>query len=147
MTIADNLKVLAHSIRAIPGRMGIRVHSIQLVISDWSGLHSGDGTRTDSFTKILETGQNPKVAWMTDEERALADLSSGSVKIGPITADHGAVSRLSLIRGKDLQDTDARYIKITGPKHPNGASYRIKTLITHKAIHYFIIASPAEVKS
>jgi hypothetical protein len=145
MTLADDLKSLAHGIRAIPGQLGIRPHSVALVESTWSGANSGDGAREDYSTPILESGQNPKVRWLSDEELAVGGLSSGVVDIGPITSDHATVRRLAALRGDELQDSDARYLRIVGPKHPNGAKYQILELRVDRAIHYKIRVAPVEV--
>ena len=144
MTLAASLKTLAGNIRGIPGALGIYVHSVSLFTSSYSGTHTGDGTRTDTTTPLLESGQNPKVAWLSDEDIAVGSLSSGTIEIGPITSDHDAVSRIALIRGDTLADGDTRYVLVTGPKHPNGAEYKITDVRSHKAIHYILRAEPAE---
>lgn len=144
MSLADDLKPMLTSIRAIPGELGLRPHSVTLVESSWSGAHSGDGTRTDVQTAFLETGQNPKVRWLGDDELAMAGLASGAVDIWPITSDHAAIARLADMRGDDLSDSDARYLLITGPKAPNGARYRIAGITAHMAMHYKLRAIPVE---
>ncbi len=144
MTLADDLKSLVYTIRAIPGELGMHPHSVTLVESDWAGTHSGDGSRTDTSTALLESGQNPHVKWLSDEELAVAGLSAGEIEVGPLTPDHGAVSRLASLRGDSLSDTDARYLLITGPKHPNGARYRITDLKADRPFRYMLRAAPVE---
>lgn len=144
-TLADNLKSLAFNIRGIPGDLGIRPHTVELVEREWSGTHSGDGTRTDNVTPIQEArNRPPKVRWLSDEELAVGGLSNGSIAIGPITSDHGLISRLSGIDGSDIDVGDARYLRITGPRHPNGAKYRITKITADRAIHYMINAAPVD---
>lgn len=143
MTLADSLKPLARSIRGIPGTLGIRPHSVSLLEREWSGTYSGDGTRTDTSTAIVEgNGQPPKVRWLTDEDIAVGGLSAGTIEVGPITSDHDAIARIGDIRGDDLDAGDARYLVITGPKHPNGAKYRITEVRADRAIHYTLRARP-----
>lgn len=144
MTLVDDLKPMLNSIRAIPGELGLHPHSVTLVESAWSGTYSGDGTRTDTQTAILESGQNPHVKWLSDEELAMAGPSGGTVEIGPITSDFGALSRLSGLQGAELDDTDARYLLITGPKEPNGTKYRILGISADRAMHYKMRAAPVE---
>lgn len=139
---ADRFRRLATRIRAIPGRFGLREHSVAILERSWDGEFSGDGNRIDGSFQILESGQNPKVRWFTDEELAVSGLSSGSVTIGPITSDHDAIRRLSTINGDDLSAGDARYVVIVGPKHPNGAQYRVTRINPERAIHYMINAAP-----
>lgn len=144
MTLADRLKPLAHKVRGIPGRVGVRPHSVSLLTSSWSGTHSGDGTRTDTTLALTEGGQNPKVRWATDEERVVGGLSDGTVDIGPLTPDHDGLSRLDDIRGDALATGDARYLTITGPKHPNGARYRIIEVRADRGLRYMLRAAPEE---
>lgn len=147
MTLADDLKPLARAIRGIPGTLGIRPHTVQLLEREWDGTYTGDGTRTDTLTSLLEgNNQPPKVRWMSDEELAVGNLSSGTIEVGPITSDHDAIARLGDIRGDDLDDGDARYLVITGPKHPNGAKYRITELRADRAIHYMLRAKPVDAQ-
>lgn len=143
MTLADDLKPLARDIRGIPGDLGIRPHSVAILEREWSGAYSGDGVKTDATYAITEgRGAPPKVRWLSDEELAVSGESSGSVDIGPITSDHGAIARLGTIDGRNIDAGDARYIVITGPKHPNGAKYRITRVTADRAIHYMVRAAP-----
>lgn len=147
MSLADDLKELAHDVRAIPGELGIRPHTVSLLERDWDGTYSGDGDRTDVSTEITESGQPPKVRWLTDEELALAGLAKGEIEIGPITADHDAISRIADFRGDDMDAGEAHYLIITGPKHPSGAKYRITRITAERAIHYLIRARPVDLSS
>ena len=143
MSLADDLKPLARAIRGIPGQLGIRPHSVALLERSWDGTYSGDGTRTDVTVPIVEGGSYPpKVRWLSDEELAVGGLSGGTIEVGPITADVGAIEILDNIRGDDLDDGDAHYLVITGPRHPNGAKYRITRITCDRAIHYLIQAKP-----
>lgn len=143
MTLADDLKPLARSIRGIPGQFGIRPHTVALLERSWDGTYTGDGTRTDATVALTEGGgYPPKVRWLSDEDVAVGGLSNGTIEVGPITADGSGIEILANIRGDDLENGDARYLVVTGPKHPNGAKYRITRITADRAIHYTIQARP-----
>ena len=145
MSLADDLKPVLREIRAIPGEFGLRPHTVTLLSRSWDGTYSGDGTRTDTSLSLTEgDNQPPKVRWLSDEELAVAGLSNAAVTIGPITADHDARTWLDDIRGDNLSTGDGRYLTITGPKHPNGAKYRITRINSERALHYMINAEPVD---
>jgi hypothetical protein len=129
-------------IRAIPGKLGIRPHTVQLLSRSWTGTHSGDGVRSDVELDIVEAdSQPPKVRWLADDEIAVGALTNGTIEIGPITSN---AAWLLEIQGDSLSIGDARYLLITGPKHPNGAKYRATRVTAHKAMHYLIQAQPVD---
>ena len=145
MSFSDDLKPLLNSVRSIPGSLGIRPHSVAIVVGVWSGSHTGEGSEDQTTTPITEAdGQPPKVRWLKQDERALADLPEGTCEIGPITPSFGGGgldisqfnSAASLSRG------DTLHIVITGPQHPSGAVYRVIQVNADKALHYSIRAVP-----
>lgn len=146
MALADDLRPVLHSIRSIPGSLGLRPHSVQIVTRRWSGEHPGEGTLTEDSVDITESGsQSPKVRWLTDEQRAVAHLDQATVEVGPITPSFstGGTS-LDDLAGADLQVGDTYYLRVTGPKHPNGALYRITEVNGQRAMHYKIRGEAVE---
>lgn len=145
MTFASSLYPMLARVRAIPGQLGLRPHTVSVVSRSWSGGQTGEGDETVVNVPIVEAdGRPPKVRWLSNEEIALGGLPSGSVQIGPITpsfSDGG--TNLSDLDGSDLETSDTRQLRITGPQHPNGALYRVKALNADSALHYTIVAVPA----
>jgi hypothetical protein len=142
VTLADDLKPLVNAIRAVPGELGLRPHTVNVLVGSWSGSHTGEGSVTVGDTAVLESGQNPKVRWLKQEERALADLPEGACEIGPLTPSYpGGGFTLSTIttfsRGETL------HLRIVGPQHPSGAVYRVIKINADRALHYSMQAVPA----
>lgn len=143
-TLAEQLRKTCYAVRAIPGALGLRPHTVEIVTGVWSGSHTGEGLVTEGSTPLVEANnQPPKLRWLTQEERALGDLAEGSVVIGPVTPafqgigiDIGAFNAAALGRGQTL------HLKITGPQHPRGAIYRITNLSADHSMHYTITAAP-----
>lgn len=145
MTFASDLLPLLRDIRAIPGQLGLRPHTVKLLSRSWDGAHSGDGNRSDDELNLVEgDNQPPKVRWLRDDELAVGDLARGTVEVGRLTADFAAREWLDDIRGDNLLKGDARYLVITGPTHPNGAKYRITKITSERALHYMIQAKPVD---
>jgi hypothetical protein len=71
---------------------------------------------------------------------AVAGIDKSTVQVGPITADDSTREWLDNIRGDDMSAGEARYLVITGPKHPDGAKYLIKRINPERAMHYMIQA-------
>lgn len=144
MALADDLKSIVFQMRAIPGSLGLRPHAVAIVTETWSGEHTGEGTRTQVVTAITEAdGQNPKVRWITDEEKAVGELADGTVEVGPITPSNGSVGTLlATLTQPNLATGATRYLRITGPSHPDGAKYRIKRVSSERALRYMVRAEP-----
>jgi hypothetical protein len=86
---------------------------------------------------------SPKIRWLKEDEIAVGGLLAGSVEIGPITPLHqGGGTDLTALQGADLNTGDVRMLRITGPKHPTGADYRVTSLQADKALRYMIRAEP-----
>lgn len=141
MAFAQDQLALLHAVRARPGEMGLRPHRVELREAESAGPHTGDGETYESWTNITEAGgYPPKVRWMKDEEIAVGALPSGSIEIGPITTELGA--KIALLRGDDLTNGQMHMLRITGPMHPNGALYTIKSVMADHAMHYTLRAFP-----
>jgi hypothetical protein len=144
MALADDLKPLLTNIRAIPGSLGLRPHTVAIVETDWSGEHTGEGEKAQFQTSITEAdGQPPKVRWLSDKELAVAGLPDGSVQIGPITPSNGTIGTLlATLSGTAMLAGQTRHVLITGPKHPNGALYVIREISADHALHYTMRVTP-----
>jgi hypothetical protein len=144
LSLADDLKPLLFEARSIAGTLGLRPHSVSIVIASTSGTYTGDGTRTETETAITEaSNQPPKVRWLKDEELALGNLSAGTIEVGPITPSNGTIGTLlATLSGADLTDGQVRFLRITGPQHPNGADYTITRVNGDKALRYSIQGTP-----
>lgn len=149
MSLADSLKPLARSIRGIPGLLGIRPHTVSILLREWGGTYSGEGNRTDVAVPITEgSGQPPKVRWLKDDEIAVGGLAVGTVEVGPITSEHlnGGIT-LAQLQAESLAVGGTRYLVITGPQHPSGAKYRVTNFSADRAFHYMIRAEPVDQDS
>jgi hypothetical protein len=142
MAFAQRLLKTLDRIRAIPGRMGLHVYSVQVLVGAWSGAHTGDGTETQSITLLTNTGQNPRVRWMNDEEIAVGQLHQGTAEIGPFTPPFlgGGVDARSF--GALLNRGETIHVVITGPSHPTGAKYRVLHAHQESALGYKVKAEP-----
>jgi hypothetical protein len=144
-TLRDNLLPTIYRARAIAGRLGIRPHSVALVIVTTSGDHTGDGTRTESETAITEAeGQPPKVVWAKGEDVVMGLAAKGEVIVGPITPEFsGGGTSLDLLTGADLSEGQVRLLRISGPNVNGGVEdYTIKSVEAVKALRYMIRAVP-----
>lgn len=141
----DRYRAIAYRARAIAGEQhGLRPHTASIIQTIWSGAHTGDGSRSETETAIVEAGgQPPKIRWLNDEALALGNLAKGSVQVGPITPlFSGGGTDLVAIQGTALLAGDTLHVRITGPKHPTGALYRITKVDEDRALRYMITAEP-----
>jgi hypothetical protein len=147
MAIADDLKPLLTSIRAIPGQFGLRPYTVSAVIRAYSGTYAGEGTKTDTTVAITEAnGQPPKVRFLNDEELALGDnLGKGTIEVGPITPDHtGGGTTIAALTGGSAIAGDIVHFVITGPEYPNGARFRLVGVSSDRALHYKVRLAPVD---
>lgn len=144
MTLAAELLPDVYEARAIAGELGFRPHTVAIVVVSTPGLHTGDGTRTEVVTPITEAnGQPPRVRWLKDEDLALGQLPLGTVEVGPITpAFAGGGTETDLLTGADLSVGEVRLLRITGPNHPNGADYTIRSVTADRPLRRVITAVP-----
>lgn len=141
MSFAESLKPALYRIRAIPGSLGLRPYSVKAVNIDYG---PGFTSPTETETTITEYGgQNPKVRWLTAEEKTVGGYSDGTIRVGPITPGDGTVGTLlaTLLRTPAVGDA-ARFV-VTGPEHPSGAAYKLNEISTDKALHYTMILGRA----
>ena len=144
MSLASGLKPLADSIRAIPGILGVRPHTVSVVTGSWDGAQMGEGTLTEATLPLTHAdGQPPKVQWLNDEQRTVGGgLPEGTVKIGPLTPDFpGGGVALSEF-GSQLSAGQTIHLIITGPVHPSGARYKVTDVSGDKATQFMVQAQP-----
>ncbi len=139
MTFVDDILPDLHSIRAIPDDMGMRPHTVAIVAGDWSGDHVGDGSLSTVTTTLSPT---PKVRWLNDEQIVVAGLPKGSCTIGPITPTFPA---FSVLVGDGLSTGQTLHVRITGPNHPSGATYRVTEAHCDRALRYMLTAQPVSL--
>lgn len=144
MTLAEDLKSVVFNARGIAGSLGFRTHRVYILDERWTGQHTGEGGPFPEQNEIVEgSSQPPKVRWLTDEEIAVGGLGSGSIEVGPITpAFSGGGTDLTTIAGA-LEQNATRYLMIVGPRHPDGARYRITSIRAERALRYMIRAAPS----
>lgn len=142
-TLAEQLRGPLYAARAIAGTLGLRPHTVAIVVGTWSGTYTGRGSLTNATTAITEAGGHPpKIRKLNDEELALGQLDRGVVQIGPITpAFSGGGTDMATLAG-DLAAGQTRHVLITGPEHPNGAMFRITAVDADSALHWMIRAEP-----
>ncbi len=84
--IRDSLRTVASRCRAIPGRLGLRTKTVELIVESWTGAVAGEGTRTQTVTLLTEaSGQPPKVSAASEKRVALGLADVGEQTIGPLT--------------------------------------------------------------
>lgn len=152
MSVLNSLRRVAFKVRGIGGRLGLREHRVHVVATSYAGTHFGDGVRTTTETELLENGHPPKVRWLSQQALALGGLDEGTVEIGPLTPEHTAFgggtvgTSDALLQGQDgaLSDGDGLLLKLTGPKHPNGARYRITSVDRSRPLRVMLQAKPED---
>jgi hypothetical protein len=145
MTLADDLRAIAHEVRSIPGDLGIRPYTVSVVVTTSAGDEFGEGTQTPTTTAITEAnGQPPKVRWLSGDEIAIGGYSNDTVEVGPITPDHpGGGNALSTIAPEPVgNNPTVRYV-LTGPNHPSGANYRLRDVKHDRAFQYRLVLERA----
>lgn len=133
MTLADDLKPVLFEARAIMGQLGFRPYTIQLFL-DYQGGEQ-------EFTPITEAGgQPPKLVWEKDEDNPGNAGPEDIVLIGPITPSFSGGGTDFTRLTADVDAGLARWVLITGPRHPDGAKYRITNVDSQKSLRYMIRA-------
>lgn len=144
MANVDNFRRIAERARGIPGRFGLREHSVDVVHTWWDGENGGArGNKNESVTRLLVGGYNPKVSFPSQRDIALNLMSFGTITIGPFTPqtlDGLGISR-DLINRDPMELSDTLHLIVTGPQHPEGCKYKIQNVNVEKAIHFTIVAS------
>lgn len=138
MSLVDSLKPMVSSIRSIPGQLGLRPHTVSVVLDAWSGAELGEGALTRTITSIAEqNGYPPKTRNLSSEEIAVAGYDRETWEIGPITPSFiGGGTLLATLSNSNLAANTEPHFVITGPSFPNGANFRVVRSSTDKALHY-----------
>lgn len=143
MTLADTLKAsILPFARGIPGSLGLRPHTVAVVISTWSGDYPGLGTKTEASTALVEgSNQPPKVRLLNGEELAVGQLASGTIEVGPITSTDAALAALK----PALTAQQTIHLRVTGPiTAASGDLYTITDIKMDRALHFLVQAKPVE---
>jgi hypothetical protein len=143
MTLADDLMQVVFDGRGIAGSLGFRPYRVYIVAESYTGQHTGEGGGNIDETEIVEgSNQPPKVRWLKDEEIAVGNLAGGTIEIGPITPafSSGGTDLSGLL--DDLERGSECFVRIVGPKHPNGAKYRLTERRMERALRYMLRAVP-----
>lgn len=143
MTLADTLKPILYSVRAIPGQLGLRPYSVSILIGTWSGEHTGRGDTIIEQTAVTEgNGQPPKVRQLNTEELALGNLGKGSLRIGPITPGfNGGGNPIENLK-PCVAAGQTVHVMVTGPEYPNGAKFALKSFGSDHALHFTMDVEP-----
>lgn len=145
MTLADDLKPLLNSVRAIPGQLGLRPYQVAIIIGTWSGEYVGGGSKFEQARAITEgNNQPPKVRFLDEEALALSgssgqQLLKGSCTIGPITPVTTLATLLPAV-----SEGQTVHVRLTGPAYPRGAKFAIKKVATDRALHWTLTCEPVE---
>lgn len=145
MNIAQKLLPKLYKVRGKIGRMGFRVHTVEL-LNEYFDVDETDSDFAGSTrTPIVEaSGQPPKVVWKKADDVGFGNAMENIVEIGPITpAFPGGGTGLTTLMG-ELARGETRNLWIVGPKVPNGARYRILDVKADKALRYMITAQGEE---
>lgn len=138
----DRFRQIAASARGIPGQLGLRPYTVAIFVDNWGDGHVGGGGSSfeSSLVPITETGgQPPKVVFESEDP-----LNKGNCTIGPITPPYGvggvALSKLE----RAVFEDQAAYVRLTGPRYPNGARFAVKEVRTDKALHWTLICEHSD---
>lgn len=140
----DRYRRIAHHARHLPGVHGLREHTVEVAVASWDGTYTGDGDETVTWTAVTERGgHSPKVRWLNDEQLALGALPKGTCRIGPITPQFSAGGTpLATLTGAAATRGQTFRIRITGPRHPDGALYLLAATEEDRALHTYLTAKP-----
>ena len=127
--------------RAIPGDHGLRMTRVYLVGRNWSGTYTGEGDELQEETEVMgHRGYPPKVRQMNDEQLALAGLSSGSLKIGPLTPPYpGGGFDLEWL-GKLLDTGETFHIRVA--RETGTYDYMLHSIEQDRPFRYMLTVKP-----
>ena len=143
MSIRDDLRALAYSVRSIPNDFGLRPYTVAVRIGAWSGSTTGRGAESKGYTPITEAnGSPPKIRQMSSEELTLGGLGKGSITIGPITPDFaGGGTSIATLKPAVSAGQTVTFL-ITGPESPNGALYELRAFGSDRGLNFTMTAEP-----
>ena len=142
------VRELASCVRGIAADFGLRPYRVYVEVATWAGDERGAGAHTVTLTELTEGTSNspPKVTFGDEIDIAFDDISSGIVKVGPITpawldSDEETVlggNELSVVSPNPVDKNSTVRVRLVGPKFPNGAYFRITDVEHHKAFSYML---------
>ena len=137
MTLADDLKPALYDIRSIPGTFGLYVYRVDVVtIRQLDAFKRGQPKSKTSMRGTEGDNQNPKVRFLSNQERELWQMSRGGIEIGPITPSFvGGGTTLASI-SRETSANDRNYVKITGPGHESGSKFSIRDIKSDRGMHF-----------
>lgn len=144
MALAQDLLPTLYQGRALLGTFGLCPYTVERVVRAWSGSTPGDGTRTETVVAIVEDGnQPPEVRALTDEELAIGNCPSGTMRVGPITPSFsGGGTAATFLAGSDLAAGEEMLYRLTGPEAPSGRLYTLHALHADDPFGYVIDLKP-----
>lgn len=150
MSIRDRFREVAHRLREIPSRLGLREQRVWLAISTFSGDHFGDGTEVANEVELTNgSGSPPKVVSVSERIVAAGIMPRGSVIVGPLTPEHlsgagatqGTARSLLEASPDDVIAGQGLHLRIARGEEP-GTRYRIARVETDRALRITIAAEP-----
>lgn len=133
MTLRDSLRTVASRCRAIPGQLGLRPYTVDLVVSSWTGAHAGEGTQTQTVTPLVEySGQPPKVKDADERRVAMGLADVGEKTIGPMTPV-ASVPWATLTQSA-VADGNTVKVKLTHTETGDVTYFRVTAVDTERAL-------------
>lgn len=113
-TLKDDLLPLIDELRGLAGEYGFRPIEVWVRVVEWSGPRAGVGTKTETDTRLLAGGRNPKVRELSrkDVVAGESEYVHARYEIGPLTPKFpgGGVAAATLNPPKGENATEVFYI-------------------------------------
>lgn len=147
MTLADTLLPIVRAVRGIPGELGLRPVSVELVETAYSGTMTGRGSPAPVYTALTEGGgYPPRCRQLKTDEIALSQYSVGTIMIGAITPQHAVDG---VLVGCDVRKLlaweagtgDTLHVQVTRRGGPV-EKFRIRAVDKSKALSIYVTAEP-----
>lgn len=138
----DRFRQIAAAARGIPGQLGLRPYTVAIFVDNWGGDYIGAGgfSFESGLVPITEMGgQPPKVAFDTEDP-----LAKPTCTIGPVTPPYGNGGTALDELARRVFTEQQSYVRVTGPKYPNGARFAVTQVHTDKALHWLLDCEHAD---
>ncbi len=144
MTLADDLKPALYDIRSIPGEFGLYVYRVDVVTIRQLDAFKRGQPKSNTSVRITEgNSQNPKVRFLSDQERSLWDMKRGGIEIGPITPSFSGGGTLLTDITRETNARNRVFFKITGPAHESGSEFKIIDIKADRGMHFTVTCEHA----